>query len=147
MLFWMIHRFDSCVPNYNTSVGDNMEEYEPELGQMIQGQPYHASKCPEYVVALLQYIEYEMELTYEDLDGNSPFRNTGNTFENKTFQVEAYSWDENIPQLWNFKYLDVEISWYKHLGRGTTINREVYPEEMIDMFNRCLDSIRFDDEN
>ena len=30
----------------------------------------------------------------------------------------------------------------KHLGRGTTINREVTPEEAINMFDKCLESIR-----
>jgi len=119
-----------------------MKEYEPELGQMLNGQPYHRYECPEYIVALLQYLEYEMENTYDEIDTGSPFRNTGNTFNNDIFQVEAYSWNEDIPQLWNFKYENIEISWYKHLGRGTTINREVTPEEAINMFDKCLESIR-----
>ena len=119
-----------------------MQEYEPELGQMLNGQPYHRYECPEYIVALLQYLEYEMENTYDEIDGNSPFRNTGQKFSNGVFHVEAYSWNEEVAQLWNFRYLDIEISWYKWLGRGTSINREITPEEAIDMFDKCLESIR-----
>lgn len=119
-----------------------MKEFEPELGQMLNGQPYHRYECPEYIIALLQYLEYEMENTYDEIDGNSPFRNTGNTFNNGVFKVESYSWNDEIPQLWNFKYLDIEISWYKWLGRGTTINKKFSTKKIIEMFDNCLESIR-----
>lgn len=116
--------------------------FEPELGQAIFGQPHQVLECPEYVVALLQYLEYEMEL-YECFDdGNSPFRNTGNSYANDVFQVESYSWNEDVEQIWNFKYQDIEISWYKWLGRGTSINREITPEDAIKMFEECLKSVR-----
>ena len=50
-------------------------------------------------------------------------------------------------QPWNFKYQNIEISWYKWLGRGTSINRKITPEEAIEMFEVCLRSIREDDED
>jgi len=121
-----------------------MDIYEPELGQEVFGQPYQKFECPEYIIALLQYLEYEIELTYDEYDRKSPFRNTGNKFSNETFEVHAYSWDEEVPQPYNFKYKDIIISWYKWLGRGTTINREVTPEEAIEMFDECMKSIRIE---
>jgi len=123
------------------------EYFEPEMGQAIFGQPYQELGCPEYIIALLQYLEYEMELCECFDDGDSPFRNTGNRYANEVFQVEAYCWDEEVQQPWNFKYQNIEISWYKWLGRGTSINRKITPEEAIEMFEVCLRSIREDDED
>ena len=70
----------------------------------------------------------------------SPFDNTANKFFNKVFQVQAYEWNEDIEQQFNFKYKDIKISWYKYLGRDTTINKEITPEEAADMFNDCINS-------
>jgi hypothetical protein len=124
-----------------------IEYFEPELGQAIFGQPYQELGCPEYIIALLQYLEYDMELCECFDDGDSPFRNTGNRYANDVFQVEAYCWDEEVQQPWNFKYQDIEISWYKWLGRGTSINRKITPEEAIEMFEVCLKSVREGDED
>lgn len=121
-----------------------MDLYEPELGQECFGQPYQVYDCPEYIVALLQYLEYEMEICHITNERNgSPFRNTGcaKISVGETFQVESYSWNEGVAQPWNFKYKDIEISWYKYLGRGTTINREVTPDEVVEMFESCLKAI------
>lgn len=58
--------------------------------------------------------------------------------------MQAYEWNEDIEQQFNFKYKDIEISWYKYLGRDTTINKEITPEEAADMFNDCIDSLKED---
>ena len=71
----------------------------------------------------------------------SPFDNSGNRWKNDVFEVQAYSWDDEESQPYNFKCGDIEISWYKHLGRDTTINRDFSKGEIIDMYNKCIDSI------
>jgi hypothetical protein len=122
-----------------------MKKYIPELGQASFGQPPKEFECPEYVVALLEKIESLLSKVMWNLkqkEYDSPFSNTGNKFKNKTFKVEAYNWNESITQKYNFKWEDVEISWYKYLGRGSSINQKITKTKAIRMFNECIKSIR-----
>ena len=66
--------------------------------------------------------------------------NTGNAFVGENFEVHAYNWND-VGQPFNFKYKNIEISWYKYLGRGTTINGFYEPREIIEMYNVCLNEI------
>ena len=72
---------------------------------------------------------------------DSPFRNTGNTFHSNTFTVEAYSWDDEVDQKYNFKWRDYEITWYKYFPRGMTANRVMSPSECAEMLDDCLEEI------
>lgn len=111
-------------------------------------EPIRVFELPRYVEALLESLEIELDrimwnITQEEYD--SPFRNTGNTFEDiDTFQVRAYYWgdDERQIDLPNFKCGDIEISWYKHLGRGATINKPITPEKAIKMYNECMGALQ-----
>ena len=100
--------------------------------------------CPDWIVALLQTISEKLDIVMwnkfqEEYD--SPFKNTGNSFKNDTFEVQAYNWDDEIEQQYNFKCGDVEISWYKYLGRDTTINDDYEEKYIIEMFNKCMESL------
>lgn len=101
--------------------------------------------CPEYIIALLNYIDEKLRIImwnkYQE-EYSSPFSNTGNKFKNEVFEVEAYSWNDEIEQEYNFKYKDIKISWYKYLGRNTTINKKVTFEEIEKMFNDCVNSLK-----
>lgn len=109
--------------------------------------------CPEYIIAFLEYIENELDrvmwnITQEEY--NSPFSNTGNEFTCDTFEVHSYYWgdDKKLMNRPNFKWKDVEISWYKYLGRGTNINQDITPEKAIEMLNDCLSAVRhYEKEN
>lgn len=116
-----------------------------ELGNIMfntnKNQQYD---CPRWVVALLDSLDSELDRVMWNIhqeEYQSPFENTANTFKNDVFEVQAYSWNEDIEQPYNFKCDDIEISWYKYLGRDTTINGEYEPQKIIDMFNKCLNSI------
>jgi len=61
----------------------------------------------------------------------SPFENTATTWKCDTFEIEAYSWNEDYDQPYNFKYKDIEISWYKYFGRGMSVNKQVKYNEKI----------------
>ena len=121
-----------------------MEHYEPELGQFVFGQPHQEFKCPEFVRSFLKTIRDELNITMWNINQReyeSPFDNTSNHFKNNVFEVEAYSWNEEYDQPYNFKWRDFEVSWYKYLGRGMSINREITAKEGAEMLNECLDSI------
>lgn len=110
--------------------------------------------CPEYLVALLEHIDYELTRIMENRtqeDYPSPFSNSGNVpgYTNDTFEVHAYDWnwdgDESEQEPPNFKYKDIEIWWYKYLGRGMCMNKPITPEQAVEMFNACIDSLRYEE--
>ena len=119
--------------------------YEPELGQMIFGQPSQVYDCPEYIEALLRGISSELERVMwnnNQEEYSSPMDNTGQQFKNDTFEANAYSWNDEVEQPYNFKYKDIEISWYKYLGRGMSINKPITKKQAVKMFDDCIASIR-----
>lgn len=116
-----------------------------ELGNLMfntnKNQQYD---CPRWIVALLNELDNQLDRVMWNIHQEeypSPFDNTSNTFKNDVFEVQAYSWDDEVEQPYNFKCDDIEISWYKYLGRDTTINGEYEPQKIIDMFDKCLQSI------
>lgn len=72
---------------------------------------------------------------------SSPFSNTGNSYKNDTFEVVAYDWSDDSEQSYNFKWKDVEISWYKYLGRGMYANQELKLEQASVCLVECIKSI------
>lgn len=116
-----------------------------ELGNLMfntnKNQQY---ECPRWIVALLNELDNQLDRVMWNIhqeEYQSPFENTANSFKNDVFEVQAYDWNDDIEQPYNFKCEDIEISWYKYLGRDTTINGEYEPQKIIDMFNKCLKSI------
>lgn len=102
--------------------------------------------CPQYITALLEDIRYTIEILYwnkfqEEYQDN-PFSNSGNVegYKNSTFEVHAYNWVKE-DQPYNFKCGDIEISWYKYLGRGMMINKEISEKEAVEMYDNCLASL------
>lgn len=106
--------------------------------------------CPDYVTALLDFIRGEMERHYWnkyqedwDVDYGDPFSNSGNVvgFDNGTFEVHAYDWNDEQSYPYNFKCGEIEISWYKYMGKGMTINKRSDAYELIEMFDKCINSL------
>ena len=97
------------------------------------------------VISSLRSIEESLDVymwNKTQKNYNSPFGNTGNSFKNDVFEVNAYYWgaDEKEIEKPNFKYKNIEIYWYKYLGRGMCIPEMTY-EELDDMLNECLKSL------
>ena len=116
-----------------------------EIGNMLfntnANQQY---ECPQYVIALLEGINTKLSVQYWNKfqkEIESPFENTASHFKNDVFEVEAYSWDDEYCQPYNFKWNEIEISWYKYLGRDTTVNVKITPERAIEMFDSCIESL------
>jgi len=115
--------------------------YTPELGQAIFGQPYKEYAVPDIWEAALAFLSHELDRVMWNIHQKQyvgPFGNSGDAFRCGVFEVEAYSWDDEYDQPWNFKWRDVEISWYKYLGRGMSANQELTPERAADMLTECL---------
>lgn len=123
-----------------------MNNYEPELGQHVFGQPYKTYQASNLLIAALEAIGEELHRVMGNIhqeDFSSPFSNTGDSFkEIEEFQVDAYSWNEEYEQPWNFKWKDIEVSWYKYLGRGTSVNRDISASEISTMLDACIDALQ-----
>jgi len=108
---------------------------EPEMGHVLFGQPRQEYECPRDVVGFLRLLGEAVSCN------NSPCDNTGERYENDVFELHAYSWDEDVPQRYNFRWRDVEVSWYKYLGRGTTINQVLTSKRLREMREECMASV------
>ena len=127
---------------------------ELELGNiMFNTNVNQQYKCPNYIIALLREIDRQLDRimwNIEQKDFDSPFDNTGNSFRLGNFEIHAYNWNDDESQEYNFIYKvdknkanmpDLKISWYKYLGRDTTINQELDSSVMIDIFDDIIDQL------
>lgn len=115
--------------------------YESELKQIMttNGEGYPTSS---YLDNSLWMIKEAVDGLPEFVDiGLNPFENSGVKFKNDVFEIEAYSWDESYDQPYNFKFRDIEVSWYKYLGRGMRVNRDVSALECAEMAAKCINSL------
>ena len=116
------------------------ERYVPELGQAVFGQPFLDLEIQEYVETGLDVIRGSFVLYISEDFQKDPFSNTGASYKNDVFEVQAYSWgDEEQP--FNFRWKDFCVSWYKHFGRGTSQNREMSRDECKLMVRECVRSM------
>lgn len=109
--------------------------------------------CPEYIVALLRDIDRQLKRIMWNINQreyDSPFDNTANIFKLDNFEIQAYSWNDEVEQEYNFLYKidkskanmpDLKISWYKYLGRDTTINQEIDSNVMVDIYNDIISKL------
>lgn len=123
-----------------------MDKFEPELGQAIFGQPHKDFEVPEIMDAAMQFIDLELSRVRWNIrqhDVASPFRNSGpdGNYDGTGFQVHAYDWGDD-EQPWNFKWGNVEISWYKYAGRGLSANIDITSDMAAKCLSECLAEIR-----
>lgn len=94
----------------------------------------HPVACPLDVLKALQVLQTAWGGYRPD---DNPFDNTGAYFECPTFQVEAFSW-VRPGQKWNFRWRDLEVVWYKYLGRDTWLSRDVSAQETDLLLQECM---------
>ncbi len=73
--------------------------------------------------------------------GNTnPTDNNAERFDCPAFSIHAYDWS-NEAQPWNFKWRDVEVRWYKYIGRGDKVNMPVDSARLGEMLAECIPAI------
>lgn len=126
------------------------DHYTPEIGQAAFGQPWQAHAVPDIMDAALTFIRYRLDTVMwnrHQEEYASPFGNSGESFKNDVFHVEAYAWGDDDEQPFNFAWRDLRISWYKYLGRGMSSNMEITPAMASECLTDCLQSLEaFDNE-
>jgi hypothetical protein len=124
-----------------------MKNYIPELGQACFGNPHSYYKCPNFIEAGLMLLESEIDRVYwnnNQKKWESCFSNNGGDFKLPEFTVRAYYWgdDENKEALPNFECDGLEIRWYKYLGRGMSMNKEIDSGKFFDIIDKCIEAVR-----
>jgi len=126
-----------------------------ELGQMAFGNPVREYECP-----LSIYIEEGLERLSEEIERiewnktqkvfQAPTRNSGTHYKTDAFEMHAYYWGDCDCEVCepscptkrpNFKCEDLEVSWYKYLGRGMSMNKPIDANDFFELIDKCMDSM------
>lgn len=116
--------------------------------------------CPEFVYAGLKLLEEEIERVEWNIRQKSfeaPTHNNGGFYKTDIFEMRAYYWGECIcdnqdnstdcpVHLPNFVCEDFELIWYKYLGRGMEMNKNISANDFFVLIDKCLESIRKKDK-
>lgn len=104
----------------------------------------------ELITALLLDIDTELSKLYFNKENKtflSPFSNSNNVYINDVFKVQSYDFClsfENHSLVPNFQYKDLEVYWYKYLGRGMLCyaNEKHDLDYYCQMLKECKESIQ-----
>jgi hypothetical protein len=113
------------------------DNYIPEIGQALFGQPHKQYTVPPIMEAVLDKISEEYGRVYWNAmqqEYYTPLGNNGTQLITDVFEMHAYSWGDD-EQPYNFKWNGLEISWYKRASRGLSANMEITPS----FANKCLE--------
>lgn len=123
-------------------------EYEPELGQLVFGQPSQRYQAPDDLEYALDAIRgcLDAALRYRGHDigsFDSPFSNSGAAFRCPVFGVWSYQWGDKEEQPCNFYHWPskLKVSWYKWCGRGLSVDRRVDEHFCDKVLLSCVEAI------
>lgn len=121
---------------------------EPELGQMLFGNPTGNFGTSEWVDALIAYLLDEIERVHWNKYQKEWGRYEDPKLNGVTFNPYYWGDDEKEAEKPNLKFdsgSGQEIYWYKHPGRGQSSLIYFGKTEWINWFNAALEIIRKND--
>ena len=130
--------------HWDNDEDEEIEILDEEMCEDDGSYNFNWISIPNYVQAAFSKIDEQLSRVMWNIyqkEYDSPFSNTGEKFKNDVFEVEAYSWDDEYNQEYNFKWKDYKVRWYKHCLRDPQANREMTPDECAKMLDECLESI------
>lgn len=120
-----------------------MSIYQPELGQMMFGNPTGQYEVPNYADALIRdLIHNDIDTVFWNINQRKWDEYDDPAIPGVVFR--QYWWgDENAPEaaLPNFAFRGVEIRWYKHPGRGMSCNQNLTPAQWAEWYEECHKAI------
>lgn len=131
-----------------------MSQYSPELGQAAFGAPWGEFEISEIGEAGIHYLLREMERVFWNRYQREMSTNGGDSEDwnalRSGVEFHEYWWgDGEAPEVArpNLSFDGLNIRWYKHPGRGMTVEREITPDQWSDWLNRALQAVRFVDRS
>ena len=117
-----------------------MTDYQPELGQMIFGNPTGDYDCPDYVITLLEGLLGEIERVYWNRGQEAWERFHDPKIPGITFRPYYWGDDETEASLPNFvvEGVNAEIRWYKHPHRGVSATVNWDPDQWVVWFDVAM---------
>jgi len=124
--------------------GQEIKRYKGEVGVKTREDRDIPSNSNIY------YLEYVIRMLGEyyatsDTSGGSTY---GSVVEHEYFSMHPFCWCDGSECPWcrevdpqpNFHYkpLDIKVSWYKYIGRGMEINRDVTIRECSEILSKGL---------
>lgn len=113
-----------------------------ELGQMAFGNPWGDYPCPHWVDALVRELLREIERVFWNRNQRKWDQSEDPCIPGIEFRPYYWGDDESEAAKPNLKHGDVEVRWYKHPMRGSSLNVEPTPEAMIAWFESAANAIR-----
>ena len=89
----------------------------------------------------LDFISNHLRVLHEILQRNHMGEGGPWGFKNEVFEMRDGRSTHGENDEPDFVCGNIQIKWYKHIGRGMEINRRVSFNELCDMFNKCRDSL------
>ena len=98
-----------------------------------------------FVISILS----EIGAAVKNKIGSNPTENSGATFSNEVFSMNAYCWCDGVnedhekngcPVNFLYKKTDFTASWYKHINRDFHSD-DISRSDLIKMMNNCINSI------
>lgn len=113
----------------------------PELGQICFGNPTGEHPCPHWVDALVREILSEIERVFWNNNQRRWDDCEDPNIPGIDFRPYYWGYDETEAAKPNLKHGDIEVRWYKHPMRGTSLNVEATPEVIIPWFDSAIAAI------
>ena len=123
-----------------------MTQYQPEIGQAFFGNPTGEFEVPPYACSLLSGVLSHLDrvfwIVYQRVRPDDEACSVGGLV------YRPYCWDDGpdaeLPNLQLTGDL-VEVRWYKHPGRGQTVNVEMTPGQWAAWHDRLVRALKIHD--
>ena len=124
---------------------------EIELGQaLFSNSSFHEHDVPDYIDEGLALIARAVKEKRND-SGLLISNDGEEKFVNDIFALRSFCWcdgdrkghEEECPPNFSDFISGLNITWYKYLGRGESMNKEVTLREWTEILSRCLRSLGY----
>ncbi len=113
----------------------------PELDQLAFGNPWGDYSCPAWVDALVRELLAQIERVYANRHQRQWIQNEDPGIPDIEFRPYYWGNDVTLAALPNFKHGSIEVRWYKHPMRSSSLNVDPEPDEMIAWFESAMRAI------
>lgn len=113
-----------------------------ELGQALYGNPTGEHGSPEWFDALVEAVLSEIGRVFWNV--NQREWNRLDDPHIPGIEFRPYYWGDDAVEAAkpNLSHAGVDVRWYKHPGRGQSLNVTPHPVTMIEWFSSALDTVR-----